>query len=92
VTGVITAPGLPSDVELGADAVSYTTMSGTSMATPHIAGVVALLLQANPGLTPASIKSILQTTATAMPNHQVHEAGAGYVNAFAAVTAVQSGG
>jgi serine protease AprX len=88
LTGLITPLGLPSDIALGADAVRYTTMSGTSMATPHIAGVVALMLQANPSLTPDQVRTVLQSTATAMP-YAPHEAGAGYVNALAAVTAVQ---
>jgi hypothetical protein len=44
----------------------YATMSGTSMATPHVSGVVALLLQKNPTLTPAQIKNALYTTANAV--------------------------
>ncbi|NDK54607.1 S8/S53 family peptidase [Pontibacter fetidus] len=63
----------------------YTHMSGTSMATPHTAGIVALLLEANPSLSPAQVKSILQKTATNMPNYEPWEVGAGYVNAYAAV-------
>ncbi|WP_207430253.1 S8 family serine peptidase [Sabulibacter ruber] len=63
----------------------YTHMSGTSMATPHIAGVVALMLEANPTLTPAQVKDILQKTATNMPGHESWEVGAGYVNAYAAI-------
>ncbi|MFQ6015390.1 MAG: S8 family peptidase, partial [Anaerolineae bacterium] len=41
----------------------YTQASGTSMATPHCSGAVALLLQANPDLTPAEVKDILMRTA-----------------------------
>jgi serine protease AprX len=89
LTGAITPLGLPSDVALGADAVSYTTMSGTSMATPHVAGVVALMLEAAPNLSPSEVKSVLQSTATPMAGFALHEVGSGYVNAFAAVTAVR---
>jgi serine protease AprX len=44
----------------------YTAASGTSMATPHAAGLAALLLQAKPGLTPAQIKRALMQTALDM--------------------------
>ncbi|WP_010677130.1 S8 family serine peptidase [Bacillus timonensis] len=64
----------------------YTIMSGTSMATPHVAGIVALLLEANPELTPDDIKQIIQDTATPMPGYEEWEVGAGYVDAYAAVT------
>lgn len=63
----------------------YTHMTGTSMAAPHVAGIVALLLDANPSLTAAQVKEILQQTATNIPNRQPWEVGAGYVNAYAAV-------
>ncbi|HVL86978.1 MAG TPA: S8 family serine peptidase, partial [Candidatus Thermoplasmatota archaeon] len=41
----------------------YVTKTGTSMAAPHVAGVVALVRQANPDLTPAQIEHLLETTA-----------------------------
>ncbi len=63
----------------------YTHMSGTSMATPHLAGVVALILEAKPSLSPDGVKALLQQTATNMPGRESWEVGAGYVNAFAAV-------
>jgi serine protease AprX len=61
----------------------YTRASGTSMATPHATGTVALLLQARPDLTPAQVKSLLMQTAKNLnlaPNTQ----GAGRADAYAA--------
>lgn len=69
----------------------YTTMSGTSMATPHVAGIVALMLEADPTLSPAEVKNILQQTATNMPGYESWEVGAGYVNAYAALDAIYNG-
>ncbi|MCA1032048.1 S8 family serine peptidase [Bacillus timonensis] len=69
----------------------YTHMSGTSMATPHVAGVVALLLEANPLLSPEEVKQILMQTATNMPGYESWEVGAGYVNAYAAIDAAFNG-
>jgi serine protease AprX len=63
----------------------YTHMSGTSMAAPHVAGIVALILDANPSLSVMQVKEILQQTATNIPNRASWEVGAGYVNAYAAV-------
>lgn len=64
----------------------YTTLSGTSMAAPHVAGIVALLLDANPNLTPAQVKAIVEGTADMMPGYEAWEVGAGFVNAYDAVT------
>lgn len=63
----------------------YTHMSGTSMATPHVAGIVALMFEANPNLTPAQVRDILERTATNMTGRIYWEAGAGHVNAYTAV-------
>ena len=41
----------------------YTSRTGTSMAAPHIAGIVALVLQARPDLTPAQVEALLESTA-----------------------------
>jgi serine protease len=68
----------------GAD--SYAGYAGTSMATPHVSGVAALMLQANPALTPDQIESILKTTARAFPA-TCSQCGSGIVNAAAAVAA-----
>jgi serine protease AprX len=63
----------------------YTMSSGTSFAAPHVSGTAALMLQANPSLTPDQVKAILQQTATPMLGYSTYEVGAGYLNAYAAV-------
>jgi serine protease AprX len=75
--------------------------SGTSMASPHVAGAVAVLLQANPNLTNAQVLSILQTTAKPVKgvdstgevttsNAPFWQVGYGRVDLGAAVTAARS--
>ena len=54
-----TTPRSPGD--------SYANYQGTSMATPHVVGVVSLMLSVNPSLTPAQVTSMLQATATPFP-------------------------
>jgi serine protease AprX len=87
VLGPVSTLGLTTDLGLLEPQYLpfYTTMSGTSMATPHVAGIVALMLEANPSLAPDQIKQVLQDTATDMPGYESWEAGAGYVNAYDAL-------
>jgi serine protease AprX len=85
----IFANGLTDDAELAPSYVPfYTQISGTSMSAPYIAGVVALMLDADPTLTPDEIKQMLVQTASRMPGREEWEVGAGYVNAYAAVDKV----
>ncbi|HEX8473381.1 MAG TPA: S8 family serine peptidase [Pyrinomonadaceae bacterium] len=55
-------------------------LSGTSMATPIVSGAAALLLQANPSLTPNLVKTILMYTAQPLAGYNHFEQGAGQIN------------
>ncbi|MEV4315794.1 S8 family serine peptidase [Actinocrispum sp. NPDC049592] len=58
----------------------YRTMSGTSMATPHVAGAAALLAQRNPTWKATDLKSALVTTAKPVANESIYAQGGGIVN------------
>jgi serine protease AprX len=97
----VSAPGVDI-VSTGTTGVLVTSLpggtasaSGTSMACPHVAGVVALMLQKRPGLTPDEVKSALQVTASLMPDtadstrvQPFWQSGYGYADAKAAVDLV----
>jgi serine protease AprX len=93
VLGPVSSLAIQADAELIEPAYLpfYTSMSGTSMATPHAAGIVALLLEAKPELSPDEIKQVLQDTATNMPGYETWEVGTGYINAYAAIESVMFG-
>jgi serine protease AprX len=74
LNGTVPTPYLP-----------YLSLSGTSMAAPVVTGTVALMLQANPALTPNQIKAILQYTAQDYSAYNRLTEGAGFLNAKGAV-------
>ncbi|HEX8191115.1 MAG TPA: S8 family peptidase, partial [Pyrinomonadaceae bacterium] len=72
-------PALDANVS-GAATRDQMYLSGTSMATPVVAGAAALMLQANPTLTPNLVKALLMYTAQQLPGFNTFEQGAGQVN------------
>jgi len=75
---------------MGVESVSagYTYMSGTSMATPHVAGVAGLVRSANASLSATEIKDVIINTADAKPAYAGKMVSGGRVNAYRAVSAV----
>jgi hypothetical protein len=72
--GTVATPYLP-----------YLSLSGTSMSAPVVSATVALMLQANPSLTPNQAKAILQYTSQASPTYNPLMQGTGFLNAQGAV-------
>lgn len=72
----LAAPG-SNILGAGANGDNFAILSGTSMASPMVAGAAALLMQANPSWTPAMVHSALETTAEkdALRNHDGRAAG-----------------
>ena len=66
----------------------YCLKSGTSMATPMVAGTIALMLSKDPELTPAQIDEILENTAIPLSSHKSNDFGSGRIDALAAINAV----
>src|SRR5205823_4015846 len=63
----------------------YLALSGTSMAAPVVTGTVALMLQANPNLSPNLVKAILQYTAQRYSGYSPLRQGAGFLNSTGAL-------
>ncbi|MFD9325936.1 S8 family serine peptidase [Streptomyces sp. NPDC060065] len=94
-TSTGTANGILSTLNSGtktASTESYAYYQGTSMATPHIAGLVALMKSANSSLTPAQIESAIKTNARALPGACTGGCGAGLADATKTVQAVSGSG
>lgn len=88
-TGVLSTLNTGTTVPVADNYVGY---QGTSMATPHVSGVIALMLSVTPSLTPAQALEILQNTAKDFGQitcNTTTNCGAGIVNAAAAVKAAQ---
>jgi serine protease AprX len=86
--GVPAPPGTDDPPAAIQNTPFYINLSGTSMAAPHVAGVVALMLEANPRLSPAKVQSLLKSTAMDRGARGFDTSwGSGLVNAFAAVQA-----
>jgi serine protease AprX len=66
----------PSVAHAGPD---YITISGTSMATPVMAGVVADILQARPNMKPDELKELFTSTASPLPKLDANQQGKGIV-------------
>ncbi|MFI7007307.1 S8 family serine peptidase [Streptomyces sp. NPDC050145] len=85
----VSAPGvdiLAARSSLVEGSGSYTTMSGTSMATPHVAGVAALLAQAHPDWTGAQLKDALMSTSKQLGD-SAYAVGSGRVSVPDAIAA-----
>lgn len=63
----------------------YRSMSGTSMATPHVAGAAAILKQRHPDWSGQRIKDALMSSSKALPDHSPYEQGTGRLDVKAAV-------
>jgi subtilisin family serine protease len=84
----VAAPGV--DILAPAPDGTYQFTTGTSVAAAEVSGVVALLIERNPGLTPADVRRILMATAKDLgPKGRDRDFGAGLVNALQAVTAAK---
>ncbi|MFD7276381.1 S8 family serine peptidase [Streptomyces sp. NPDC059862] len=93
-TSTGTANGIYSTLNSGTrtpSTESYAYYQGTSMATPHIAGLAALMKSAKSSLTPAQIESAIKSNARALPGSCSGGCGAGLADAAKTVQAVAGG-
>ncbi|MGW4753259.1 S8 family peptidase [Streptomyces chartreusis] len=94
-TNSVAANGILSTLNSGAQgpsAENYDYYQGTSMASPHVAGLAALMKSANPALTPAQIESAIKTNSRALPGTCSGGCGAGLADAAKTVQAVSGSG
>ncbi|MEV2231824.1 S8 family serine peptidase [Streptomyces phaeochromogenes] len=73
------APGSVIEQEVGQNPEGYLTISGTSMAAPHVAGAAAILKQRHPDWTYAELKGALTASTTGGTNYQPYQQGSGRI-------------
>ena len=87
----VCAPGVDIKSINYASNTGYTSMSGTSMATPCVAGCMALMLSKDINLSPSDVCRILEETAVPLASGKSNTYGFGRVNVLAAIEAIQLG-
>lgn len=95
-TSPVAADGVLSTLNSGAGAPvadNYVYYQGTSMATPHVAGLASLIVSRRPSLTPAKVRDVMKKTARAFPTGLTNlctkkDCGVGIVDAGAAIASV----
>jgi hypothetical protein len=83
----VAAPGV--DILVPGPDGTYQFTTGTSVAAAEVSGIVALLIERNPSITPSEVRRILVRTAKGLGKGREKEFGAGLVNAFLAVSSVK---
>lgn len=84
----ISAPGVSVNSLTHNNNSGYTLKSGTSMAAPAVAGILALMLSKNPELTPEEMSQIIEETSVNQPETKSNSYGAGRIDALNALAAI----
>ena len=87
----ISAPGVGIISAAPNSNTGHVSMEGTSQAAPCVAGVIALMLEKNPEITPAEISMILETTAVKLEDNKNNYTGSGCIDALAAIQSIEGG-
>ena len=86
----VCAPGVSIVSCSNPNSGGYASMDGTSQAAPCVTGVICLMLEKKPYLTPAQICEALETTATKLSETKSNETGSGCINAMLALNEIEN--